>query len=166
MVMLETPEKSPFYAKGLNFSCKRCSACCRYESGYVFLSWKDVSLLGTALNMGNEEFIKKHCRWIPSVNNSYQLSLKEKSNYDCIFWDSNQVSDESDIAGGCSVYKARPLQCRAFPFWSSILYSKKNWNLTARECPGIGRWPLHSRDSIEKWLAQRKNEPIMSKGED
>ena len=146
--------KSPFYAQGLCFSCTRCSACCRYESGYVFLSRKDVSLLGVALKMGYKEFTDTYCRWVPSENRAERLSLKEKSNCDCIFW----VSDT-----GCSVYEARPLQCRAFPFWPSILRSKKIWEITAEDCPGIGRGTLHSSNSIEKWLALRQNDPIISR---
>ena len=32
----------PFYAEGLRFSCERCSACCRGEPGYVFLTKEDL----------------------------------------------------------------------------------------------------------------------------
>ena len=168
MVMLKTREKSPFYINGLYFSCSRCSACCRYESGYVFLSKKDMSGLAAALNMKNNEFIETYCRWIPSSNSAYQLALKEKSNYDCIFWSntlSTEFQPESPVKGGCSVYQARPLQCRAFPFWSSVVCDIKSWNFTAGDCPGMGRGNLHTRDSIEKWLALRQNEPIMTKGD-
>ena len=142
-----------FYSHGLRFSCERCSACCRHEEGFVYLSGKDTSLLGTALNMDFHEFTKVFCRWVPALNGTVKLSLKEKSNFDCIFWEQN----------GCSVYEARPLQCRAFPFWHSVLSSKKNWNLTAQSCPGIGQGKLHSRDSIKKWLTIRQKEPIISR---
>ena len=155
--MLKTPEKSPFYAQGLRFSCVRCSACCRFESGYVFLSGKDTSLLSNALNMGEKEFIGVYCRWIPADNGDYMLSLREKSDRDCIFW-----SDAS--VGGCSVYDSRPLQCRAFPFWESVLNDKSSWEMTAMGCPGMDSGTHHSQDSIEKWLAARQKEPIMSKG--
>ena len=157
-VMMEMLHESPFYSQGLRFSCTRCSACCRYESGYVFLSMKDVSRLRVNMKMGYEEFTTAFCRWIPSVNGAEQLSLKEKPNFDCIFW----VSDESG-GGTCSVYEHRPLQCRAFPFWLSILSSRKTWKMAAQDCPGIDRGELHSHDSIEKWLAQRKKEPIIER---
>ncbi|MCL2380813.1 MAG: YkgJ family cysteine cluster protein [Treponema sp.] len=148
-------QKRPFYARGLRFSCTRCSACCRYDSGFVFLSGQDVSRLGAALGAGYEEFTGAFCRWVPSENGGERLSLKEKSNYDCIFW-----SPEKD---GCSVYEARPVQCRAFPFWPSVLQSEKNWELTASGCPGMGRGPLQSPNSIKKWLVWRQNEPIISR---
>ena len=146
--------KKPFYANGLRFSCIRCSGCCRHESGFVFLSEKDVSLLGTALNLQAGEFIRTYCRWVPSGNNTWQLSLREKSNLDCVFW-----------KDGCSVYEKRPLQCRAFPFWHSVINSGTSWEATARDCPGIGKGVLHSPESIEYWLALRGKEPIITKGE-
>jgi len=150
----ELSVKGPFYAGGLRFSCQRCSACCRFESGYVYLSRQDVSLLRTALDMPYDKFIEKYCRWVPEWNGKSRLSLKEKRNYDCIFW-------SKEHGEGCRVYKERPLQCRTFPFWPSIMESKDNWEMTAQDCPGTGEGELHSRDSIEKMLAKRRMEPII-----
>jgi len=144
--------RRPFYAQGLRFSCTRCSACCRHESGFVFLSESDAARLGAALNMGYGEFTGAYCRWVPSENGLERLSLKEKSNYDCIFWGEGK---------GCSVYEARPLQCRAFPFWPSVLSSEESWEVTASGCPGMGCGPVFSADSMEKWLDLRQNEPII-----
>jgi len=166
--MLKTPGKSPFYAKGLRFSCVRCSVCCRFESGFVFLSEKDASLLGNTLNMGGKEFAETYCRWIPAENGDYMLSLKEKSNRDCIFW-SPELSPraEGEVSrvpvGGCRVYRSRPLQCRSFPFWASLLGDKNSWETTAMGCPGMNSGLHYSQDSIEKWLAARQKEPIISR---
>jgi len=153
--MMEKPQKSPFYSQGVHFSCTRCSACCRHESGFVFLSQKDVSALTAALGMEYSEFVAVYCRWVPTGGSGQQLSLKEKSNYDCILWSSEQ--------NGCSVYNARPVQCRAFPFWSSVLRSEKDWKSTALDCPGVDHGELVPFDTIEKWLAVRRNEPIISR---
>ena len=150
--MLRVLENGPFYDNGLRFSCIRCSACCRFESGYVFLSRKDVNSLKAALNMGYEDFTKVYCRWIPSANGELQLSLKEKSNYDCVFWD-----------GKCTVYEARPLQCRSFPFWQSIISNKTGWETSAKSCPGMNKGTFYSKESIKKWLAARQNEPIITR---
>ena len=149
--------QSPFYDQGLRFSCIRCSVCCRHESGYVFLSEKDASLLGRSLNMGYREFTEAFCRWVPSSGGTEMLSLREKANYDCILWDTG------GFKGGCSVYESRPLQCRAFPFWSSVVSSRENWKMTAALCPGMDRGVLHSPNSIEKWLALREREPIIER---
>ena len=152
-IMPEMFPKSLFYHEGLRFSCKRCSACCRFEAGYVFLSLEDSSRLENHLCLDNEQFLKNYCRWVPLDNGKNQLSLKERENFDCIFWSED----------GCSAYEARPLQCRAFPFWRSILESKKYWETTAQGCPGIGFGTLHSKDIINNWLTQRQLEPIITR---
>ena len=150
---------NPFYSQGLKFACTRCSSCCRHESGYVFLSRKDLASLVLFFKTGQKAFIETFCRWIPSLDDTEQLSLKEKSDFDCIFWSASA----NDSNGGCSVYEARPLQCRAFPFWASIVYDKNSWKATARECPGMGKGTLHSGDSVEKWLVLRRKEPIIQR---
>ena len=154
--MVKMPTKNHFYAQGLHFSCKRCSACCRFETGFVFLSEKDTSVLSAAFNMTYDDFLEAYCRWVPGDDGEKLLSLKEKPNYDCIFWNSGDN-------GGCSVYEKRPLQCRLFPFWSSILNSMASWKMAAKGCPGIDQGMLYSQDSIKKMLAMRHMEPIIFK---
>jgi Fe-S-cluster containining protein len=133
--------KQPFYRDGLRFSCRRCSACCRHESGFVFLSEKDLGLLSAACNMQPADFVKTWCRWVPYEGGQDRLSLKEKSDYDCIFWKE-----------GCAVYESRPLQCRTFPFWLSVLRSREAWDMAGTGCPGINSGALHSREEIEACL--------------
>lgn len=139
-----------FYAGGLRFSCTRCSACCRFDPGYVFLSQKDLSTLADHFRMDYSEFQRLYCRWIPMGNHREQLSLRELSNYDCIFW-----------KDGCTVYEARPLQCRTFPFWDSIVLSSRAWEAASKDCPGIGKGAWHSQDEIDELLDRREREPII-----
>ena len=139
-----------FYASGLKFSCKRCSSCCRYDSGYVFLTQNDMDKLMTELKMDKNSFINTYCRWVADMNGKVSLSLKEKSNKDCILWDS-----------GCIVYLNRPLQCSAFPFWESILNSSKSWEIAATGCPGINSGKLHSEREITEYLKTRAAEPVI-----
>ena len=154
--MVKMQKNDHFYAQGLRFSCKRCSTCCRFEAGFVFLSRKDTSLLAAALNMKYNEFLDAYCRWVPVGEGKKHLSLNEKPNYDCIFWGSGQ-------SDGCLVYENRPLQCRLFPFWPSVLCSENSWQMTARDCPGMDQGMIHSHTSIKKMLAMRKMEPIISR---
>ena len=86
----------------------------------------------------------------------FELSLKEKRNYDCIFW-----SQKYD--GGCLVYESRPLQCRTFPFWVSVMSDKNSWERTALDCPGMNKGTFYSQDSIKNLLAMRQIEPIILK---
>jgi Fe-S-cluster containining protein len=140
-----------FYEKGLRFECTRCSRCCRHSPGYVFLSAKDVERLSKALGTPPEEFLRVYCRRV-STGIADRISLKEKANFDCIFWEN----------GGCSVYEARPTQCRAYPFWSSNVASREAWEEQAKMCPGIGRGPVHDRREIEQWLEVRRREGFLA----
>ncbi len=143
-------EAKPFYSEGLRFSCTRCSACCRFDPGFVFLSDLDINRLAQALQMHYTDFIETYCRWIPAGGGYDQLSLKERSNYDCIFW-----------KDGCTVYDARPLQCRTYPFWSSIVLERESWEAVKAECPGIDQGQWHSKEEIEELLQLREKDPIV-----
>lgn len=112
-----------FWQNGISFSCTQCSYCCRHEPGFVFLYEKDLPNISKKLNLDDESFIKKYCRWV-DLNDGYEyLSLVETKNYDCIFWN-----------GACSIYEARPLQCKAFPFWVDALNSIDSWAIITADC--------------------------------
>lgn len=139
-----------FYKEGLRFECTRCSSCCRFDPGFVFLSYHDLERLLEKTEMDRESFLRKYCRAV-YVNGVYRLSLKEKENYDCILWED----------GGCIVYDARPLQCSSFPFWADNLRNINNWNHLEQSCPGVNHGAVHSMEEIDGILKLRKEEPIM-----
>jgi Fe-S-cluster containining protein len=137
--------EDPFYSDGLRFSCSRCSSCCRGGPGYVFLSKDDLGRILACLQLDFPSFFKKYCSLV-DMGTGYALSLAEKKNYDCIFWEDK----------GCALYENRPIQCSTFPFWSSILGSRESWDDAGRDCPGIGHGELRSREYIEESLWARR----------
>ncbi|QEN06403.1 YkgJ family cysteine cluster protein [Thiospirochaeta perfilievii] len=139
-----------FYENGLNFTCQRCSGCCRHEPGYVFLSEEDVKKMCKRLDLSRKKFIKKYCK-VADLIGVKRLSLIEKPNNDCIFWDN-----------GCTVYEARPLQCKSFPFWAHNLINEESWASVVESCPGAGQGELRSKDEIDKWLDKRLDEPFIN----
>lgn len=139
-----------FYKDGLKFSCTRCSTCCRHTPGYVFLSGNDVTALAGHLRITVEELKRVYCRQV-SFGLVKRLSLTEKKNLDCIFWEE----------GGCSVYPSRPFQCRSFPFWASSISSREEWDRCAETCPGIGKGTLHPASVIDEWLRKRREEGFL-----
>jgi len=143
---------APFYAEGLKFSCKRCSSCCRHDAGFVFISEIDLKKLTSALKMDKNSFLKTYCRWVQNWDDNQVISLREKSNKDCIFWDN-----------GCKVYEARPHQCISFPFWEAVVSSKEAWEIAATGCPGINSGVLHSREEIESSLETRYEQTIIKR---
>jgi uncharacterized protein len=144
-------QEEPFYSGGLKFECQRCSRCCRHEPGYVFLSKRDLSALRRTTRTDEEDFLELYCRVVHIAGTS-RLSLKEKSNYDCIFWED----------GECLVYGARPLQCRSYPFWSPFLINRKTWDDLEKDCPGVNRGRLHRRREIDDWLERRWEDPFIT----
>lgn len=143
-------ESAPFYRDGLRFSCTRCSRCCRHQPGYVFLSKDDVEQLCLEKSMSTAEVLEKFCRQV-NISGFIRLSLKEKPNYDCVFWERGQ----------CTVYDHRPLQCRNYPFWHSNLDSQESWDELQSECPGVNIGRLHTREEIEERLKKRRLSPII-----
>ncbi len=106
-------------------SCKECPGnCCRGVSGYVWVTDTEIRNLANFLKMNTIDFRQRYVR---KIDNRY--SLKESwtgTDYPCIFFDAE--------ARGCSVYQARPKQCRTYPFW------EENRGLTGdltHDCPGI-----------------------------
>jgi Fe-S-cluster containining protein len=140
-----------FYTQGLRFSCTRCSSCCRFDPGFVFLSESDRDRLAAALKMNYIEFVETYCRWVPGAGGLVYLSLKEKADYDCVFWKK-----------GCAVYEARPRQCRTFPFWPANLESREAWDEAARSCPGMGQGTLHGPEHIAACLARERAESAIT----
>lgn len=140
---------STFYDQGLKFECTQCHACCRHDPGYVFLSRDDLNLLSSGVGKTPTEFIEAFCRWV-DLGQGMVLSLREKKNYDCIFWD-----------GGCTVYSHRPVQCRTYPFWEGPLSSAEKWKWEGRFCPGINHGKLREKAEIEAALEARRSHPVL-----
>lgn len=129
-----------WYKDGLKFSCTGCGKCCTGEPGYVWISEKEIETMAEHLQIPIEEFIQLYTR-----NIGGKLSLKENTRtYDCVFFREKK----------CTIYKARPTQCRTFPYWPENLESKETWNECAKRCEGINHEdaPLISIDEIQKNL--------------
>lgn len=132
------------------FECTQCSHCCRHDSGYVFLSKADLNALVHFTEMSEEQFLQTYCR-VVQFNNEQRISLIETKKFDCIFW-------KKELQG-CSVYAARPLQCRTYPFWSGIVESQTSWDAEAMSCPGMNKGATYSAEAVQAFLNQHLNNP-------
>lgn len=143
--------KAVFWNTGLRFTCQRCSRCCRHDPGVVFLSAYEIVAIAKQLSCSVKTFLNRYCR--PIYNDSgYKISLQEKQNFDCIFWESGR---------GCSIYSVRPIQCSTFPFWENLLREKTIWDEEAKYCPGINKGLLHDASEIQQLLDERYQHPIL-----
>ncbi len=104
------------------FSCSGCGECCRW-GGSVLLEEEDIPRLASYLGLSEQEFIDGHTRLAP---NRRQLALLDQSDGSCAFLDGNH----------CSIYAARPEQCRTFPF---------AWHV-AEGCPELDKLLAQARE--------------------
>ena len=128
------------YEKGIKFKCQGSANCCvsRGSYGFVFLSKKDIKKLSKFFSLSIEKFISIYC----DKTDGY-LHLKEiKQNGDCQFLENKK----------CNVYKARPTQCRTWPFWPDNMNSKTWNNEVVNFCPGIGKGKILTKNKIEEFL--------------
>jgi Fe-S-cluster containining protein len=137
---MEKKVQETFYRNGLQFECLKCGKCCTGEPGYVWLSSGDITAISIFLGIEKGLFLKKFTRTVQFFG-EMRCSLIEKSDNACIFWDKL-----------CTIYPARPYQCRSFPFWKRNLISKREWDKTAWRCPGINRGRIFSEKEIETLL--------------
>ncbi|WP_458699366.1 YkgJ family cysteine cluster protein [Sulfurospirillum sp. 1307] len=116
--------------KGYEFSfdpnfCEGCGGkCCIGESGYIWVTPKEIESIANKLNLKKDDFINSYLDKV-----RYRYSIKEevyKDGFRCVFFDTEKLQ--------CSIYEVRPLQCRKFPFWEHF---KTNIEEVKQECPGI-----------------------------
>jgi len=125
-------ERSYFFDDGIRFSCKRCGNCCTVDSGTVYVSSDEVSIISNFLGLNESVLIEKY---LITYKDSY--SIKEKNNFDCIFYKS-----------GCLINDVKPNQCRSYPFWRKSMSSYEKWKKHSKFCPGIGFGRMFSKDEI------------------
>jgi uncharacterized protein len=131
-------DAQPWYAKGLRFQCTQCGDCCSGAPGYVWVVNEEIAALAAELKMEVADFEAKYVRKV-----GVRKSLIEYSNGDCVF-----LKDRK-----CTVYNARPRQCRTWPFWDSNLRSPEAWEQTCEVCPGAGKGQIVQIGEIERQRA-------------
>jgi len=130
----------PWWERGLFFSCLGCGRCCRGEPGSVWVGEDDIEAMAGSIGLDVHYFRELYIR-----KEKNRLSLRERVNGDCVMYESQSAK--------CLVYGSRPLQCRLFPFWPSILSSRENWIEYSSVCPGMDQGRLWSIEEISSFLA-------------
>ena len=130
--------KKPFWSGGIRFECQGSGKCCtsRGSFGFVYLSLEDRRRMARHFNLRTSSFTQKYCE---KTGGLYHL---KESKGDCRFLKGTS----------CSVYHARPAQCRTWPFWPENM-NARSWNREVTKfCPGVGKGPVHTEKEIEAHL--------------
>jgi Fe-S-cluster containining protein len=127
----------PWYRDGLSFTCTRCGACCTGTPGYVWVNEAEVVQIAEYRGESADATRVKFVRLVGTA-----LSLVEKPNGDCVFYDRD--------GNGCTIYPVRPQQCRTWPFWHSNLRTNAAWEETCKVCPGAGRGDFVPYEEVKR----------------
>jgi Fe-S-cluster containining protein len=128
-------QQEPWFKNGLRFECTQCGNCCTGAPGYVWVNREEIEALARKLNLSVPQFERRYVRTV-----GIRKSLIEYANGDCVFFDSHGRK--------CTVYDARPRQCRTWPFWKSNVESPHAWQQTCAVCPGSGKGKLYPVEHI------------------
>ena len=144
----------PLATLRLKTGCDSCvHKCCSQPYDWVFLTVREIYRLVAASGRREEEFVTNR-------QNSKTGHLFRTLNLPCTFLDTR--------TGQCTVYEARPLVCRLFPFYiepltghATLLPVQCGDNLHFVPLDSDGGWCLLDfQDSARQWLAEIWDEAI------
>mmetsp|Transcript_9216 Transcript_9216/g.22663 ORF Transcript_9216/g.22663 Transcript_9216/m.22663 type:complete len:214 (-) Transcript_9216:103-744(-) len=132
-------------AGGLRFECTMCGACCSGVPGAVRFTDEEGIAMAKKVGVSTKQFYEQYTK---KVGKEKMLLEREEEGFgmDCVFLDRKAVPGKAV----CSLYEARPGQCRTWPFWPEITRSKKTWEEAGEDCPGIGEGPLYPPEEIAR----------------
>ncbi|NND36570.1 MAG: YkgJ family cysteine cluster protein [Gammaproteobacteria bacterium] len=133
--------RKAWWHDGVRFACQGSGKCCvNYGSnGRVYVTRADRRLLATEFGIPTREFTRRYCR-----KEHGEFSLDDPG-LECRFLDGRR----------CSVYAARPTQCRTWPFWPENMRSR-DWERVAEFCPGVGQGDVVPGETVAEILIEQR----------
>lgn len=104
------------------FKCQNSGNCCRIP-GLVYVNQKEIQTLAAKMEMDAATFRAHYVRRV----NGWEVIASEGHRPLCFL----------DGCNKCSVYSARPLQCRTYPDWPEIWHSEESLAREVQMCPGL-----------------------------
>ncbi len=123
----------------LKFECTQCGKCCTHRGtyAYVYLNREEARSLARLLGL-SERTLRRRYTFVDAEGWT-QLKFVDDA---CPFLDR--------ASGSCTVYTARPLQCRTFPFWNELIGKDGGWTPQAKTlCEGVGQGREHRWQAVE-----------------
>ena len=130
---------------GLRFECTECGECCRRRGTYafVYLNDEEVDVLAGALELSRRSFLRRH-------------TFLDEFGWRQLRFDDDHCRFLDTATNRCTVYHARPTQCRTFPFWREFT-RRGAWTPEVRRiCEGIGEGKVWDSDTVESAMAEKE----------
>jgi uncharacterized protein len=124
----------PTFSSRLRFTCTRCGACCRHVGAGVGLTGDDLARLGKTAEARRPE------------HPIFAGALESEAGV-C-----SQLSEND-----CTVYRARPLMCRLYPFYVGVK-ADGTLQLSVDHCPGVD---LPDAELVDDGYVQREILPSL-----
>ena len=127
----------PYYQgpTGLRFECTRCGNCCT-RPGVVYFSGDDLEKAARQVGLTTPAFRRRY-----QIRQIEGIPALDPGPHPCPFY-----AEEH----GCTIYEARPTQCRTWPFWPEVVRHRDSWERAGKECEGIGQGPRVPVREIEQ----------------
>jgi Fe-S-cluster containining protein len=144
--------ENQWWEKGVRFQCQGSGQCCAShgEYGFVYVTKEDRQNMAKVLGIDATAFTKKYCN---KTNGFFHLKENIVTT-DCVFLQGKK----------CTVYSARPTQCRTWPFWPEAMNAKTWTKEILTFCPGVNKGPVVPAEEIKKQLQEQKDwEAVLDK---
>jgi Fe-S-cluster containining protein len=128
------------YPAAMRFQCIKCGICCgdtQEKTRHILLLKTEAEQIATTTSQPTSAFTVKIKDKAP-----YSYEMKKTEEGKCVFLENNC----------CTIYTARPLICRFYPFELKIAHDGKHTFLYTTECPGINKGPMLSKNYFRKLL--------------
>uniref|UniRef100_K3WMT9 Methyltransferase domain-containing protein n=1 Tax=Globisporangium ultimum (strain ATCC 200006 / CBS 805.95 / DAOM BR144) TaxID=431595 RepID=K3WMT9_GLOUD len=107
------------------FKCTQCGKCCTGKGGRVRVNDREIDEIARVTAMATADIKAQYLRHSDAEDQWFIQQTVDDTQ--CVFLEGNK----------CSIYQARPTQCRTFPWWPQNLISDYDWHVAARDCEGI-----------------------------
>lgn len=131
-----TDKQSPA-VPSLRFECTGCGLCCTQRGNYahVYVNATEVADLAALLEISPAAFRRRYT----FVDELGWRQLRFRGGA-CTFLE--------PVTRQCTVYAARPVQCKTFPYWPELI-GPRGWRREAKAmCEGMGQGPEVPRQEV------------------
>ena len=115
----------------------------RGDYAHVYLNEPDLARLAAHVGMTARDFRRRY-----TVRDELGWTELDFSERCCPFL--------NEPGGRCSVYTARPTQCRTFPFWREFVQNEEWTPAVHALCEGIGEGPVHAAEKVEALMREQE----------